>query len=198
MALLVTAMNTVLLAGEGPPLASIGPIHITLEGVTTGVKLGMRLVSFAGLAATMTMLIIPSRLAAGATRFLLPLRRLGLQIESVYFLMFFMLRMFPILSEELQTIRLGQRSRGLRFDGPWRTRIRASTAIVIPAFAAALRRADRLSMALASRGFDVRRVPHEVLLLRLRQRDWLVVLLVVGGWVAWTAGRLLPCDLLLF
>lgn len=132
------------------------------------------------------------------TRLMLPLRLVGLRIASLYYLMFFMFRMYPLLAEELQTIRIGQRSRGIRFDGPWHTRIRASSAIVVPAFGAALRRADRLSAALASRGFDVRRLPGHVLALRFTRRDWGAFIVLAIGWIAWLAGRLLTVHLVLF
>ena len=198
MALVVTVMYTLFQPGGAHPLGRLGPLQISAEGLSMGIRLGLRFLAFAGLAAAVTMLANSSGLAAGVTRLLLPLRAIGLQVASLYFLMFFMFRMYPILSEELQTIRMGQRSRGVRFDGPWHTRIRASTAIVIPAFAAALRRADRLSAALASRGFDVRRVPREVLSMRFAIRDWLAALLLIAGWTAWLAGRIRPIDLLLF
>jgi energy-coupling factor transporter transmembrane protein EcfT len=198
MALVVAVMYTLLQPGDGHALGRLGPITISAEGLSTGVRLGLRLMAFAGLAAAMTMLANPSGLAAGVTRLSLPLRSLGFQVASLYFLMFFMFRMYPLLAEELQTIRLGQRSRGVRFDGPWHARIRMSAALILPAFGAALRRADRLSAALASRGFDVRRIPRDVLAMRLAPRDWIVILLVTGGWIAWLVGRLGPVDLLLF
>jgi energy-coupling factor transporter transmembrane protein EcfT len=197
-AVIVAMMYALLQPGDGRLLVRLGPIQIGLDGLATGVRLGLRLVAFAGLAVAVGTLANPSGLAAGVTRLLLPLRVLGFPVASMYYLMFFMLRMYPLLMEELQTIRLGQRSRGARFDGPWHTRIRMAAVLIIPAFAAALRRADRLSDALASRGFDVRRIPDDVYLMRFARRDWLTALLISAGWIMWLAARVARVDLLLF
>ncbi len=198
MAAVVALLYSLLQTDGGPALISLGPVQVGRDGLVTGIRLGLRLIAFAGLTAVVANLATPSGIASGMTRLLLPFGKLGLPVASVYYLMFFMLRMFPLLSQELQTIRLGQRSRGVRFDGPWRHRIRMSAGLIVPAFAAALRRSDRLSDALASRGFDVRRIPASVMELRLSSWDWVMLIVLAAGWAAWAVARLAPVDLLLF
>lgn len=198
MAVVVALLYAVVQPGGNRAVATLGQVEISLDGLETGIRLGLRLIAFAGLAALVSKLASPSAIASGITRLLLPFQAVGLPVASVYYLMFFMLRMFPSLGEEMQTIRLGQRSRGVAFGGPWRTRIRMSAGLIVPAFAAALRRSDRLSDALASRGFDVRRIPASVIALRFSRWDWLVLIVLSAVWIAWVIGRVTPVDLILF
>lgn len=189
MALTVAVLYLLFMRGSGEPLAALGFMTIREDVLRTAIHLALRLVGFILLAGLLTDLISPSGMAAAITRVLLPLRRIGARVEGVYHLVYFTTRMLPLLIEEVRTIRVGQMSRGIRFDGSLRRRVSASLSLVIPAFASAIRRSERLSLALATRGFDPTKVPAAVADLRLSANDLLFLGLLSGGWVVWVQSR---------
>jgi energy-coupling factor transport system permease protein len=64
-------------------------------------------------------------------------------------------RLVPLFFDAAQTIVQAQRCRGLRMDeGGVVVRLRRFVPVIIPVFVGALRRADRMAMALETRGFN--------------------------------------------
>jgi energy-coupling factor transport system ATP-binding protein len=129
-------------------------------------------------------------MAAGFTRVLLPLKRAGVPVESVFYFVFFLLRMFPLLVRESHAIRLAQQSRGIRFSGSPLARWRSLPALALPVFAAALRRSDQLALTLAARGVDTGRTPAAVKMLRFHRPDWILTAALLAGWGLWAWSRL--------
>jgi energy-coupling factor transporter transmembrane protein EcfT len=48
-----------------------------------------------------------------------------------------------------------------------------------------MRRSERLSLALTSRGFNPSRIPEVVTAQRFGVLDWLILATIVIGWIAW-------------
>ncbi|MEW5702388.1 MAG: energy-coupling factor transporter transmembrane component T [Candidatus Zixiibacteriota bacterium] len=167
-----------------------GMLRLTETGLLLGMRMGLRLMALAVLAALAALVTAPLGMAAGVTRTLLPLRRVGVPVETIFYFAFFVLRMFPLLVRESHAIRLAQQARGIRFAGSLWARWRSLPALLVPVFAAALRRGDQLALALAARGMDVRRTPAMVLALRFRGIDWFLSVVVFAGWAAWLWFRL--------
>ena len=184
--ILILCLYALLAAGDDAQIWRLGPITISREGLSTGGTLALRFLAFVILARTLTIVLTPTGLATGVTRFLWPLKALGVGIESVYYLMFFIARMVPVLTEEARIIQFGQRSRGLAPASSWYRRVTASAALIIPVFAASMRRSERLSLALTSRGFNPSRLPAAVTAQRFGGLDWLMLAGVVTGWAIWT------------
>ncbi len=184
--LLICALYVLLNAGGGAQIWTLGPITITREGFLTGGTLGLRFLAFVILARSLTVALSPTDLASGVTRLLWPLKAIGVGVESVYYLMFFIARMTPALAEEAQIIQFGQRSRGLAPATSWYRRVMNSSALIIPVFAAAMRRSERLSMALTSRGFNPNRIPAMVTAQRFGIADWLILVCLIAGWGIWS------------
>ncbi|MEW5873636.1 MAG: energy-coupling factor transporter transmembrane component T [Candidatus Zixiibacteriota bacterium] len=185
MALIVLILYVLFAREPGNAIADIGGLIITDRAVDTGIHLALRLLGFVVLAGLLTDLTSPSGLAAGITRLLLPLRAVGVKVQTLYHLVFFTTRMAPLIAEELRTIRLGQKSRGIRFEGSLPRRVRASLSLIVPAFASAIRRSERLSLALATRGFDPDRIPASVSDLRFAPPDFLLLIALAAGWIVW-------------
>lgn len=160
----------------------------------TGTRMGVRLFAFVLLGMVVAAVSSPLSLASGLTRLLRPLKTLGVPVESVYYFAFFLLRMVPFLVSEARMIRLAQASRGAPHRGRWGGGIRGAAALVIPVLAAAGRRSERLSMALAARGFDVSRFPSAANQLRLGLRDRAAAILILGGWGLWVLVRVQPLE----
>ena len=185
MALIVVVLYVMFGQEPGDPIAGMGGLVITDQAIGNGIHLALRLLGFVMLAGLLTDLTNPAGLAAGITRLLLPLQVVGLKVLTIYHLVFFTTRMAPLIAEELRTIKLGQQSRGIRFEGSLRHRVRASLALIVPAFASAVRRSERLSLALATRGFDPGRIPASVSDLRFGPTDIALLIVLVAGWIIW-------------
>jgi energy-coupling factor transport system permease protein len=101
-------------------------------------------------------------------------------------------RLVPLFFDAAGTIVQAQRCRGLRLDeGGLVRRLQRFVPVIVPVFVGALRRADRMAMALELRGFNSGRVRTTFLRARPGARDvvaWAVTLLVVAGYVAARAG----------
>ncbi len=102
-------------------------------------------------------------------------------------------RLVPLFFDAARTIVQAQRCRGLRMDrGGIVVRLRRFIPVIVPVFVGALRRADRMAMALELRGFNSGRVRTTYLRARVAWRD-AVALTIAGGVAAlyvalWTRG----------
>jgi energy-coupling factor transport system permease protein len=193
-AVVVLGLYAVLAPSDDVVLWRLGPLTIGEEGLTTGLRLGVRFIAFVALARSLTLWLTPTGLAAGLTRVAGPLGSLGVRIGYLYNLLFFIARLTPALAEEAQIIQLGQRSRGLQQKRYSFRSIKGAVSLILPVFAAAARRSERLSLVLASRGYDPRRVPSSVTALRFRRVDWLLTAAVGLGWVVWALARWSPIS----
>jgi energy-coupling factor transport system permease protein len=112
------------------------------------------------------------------------LGRLGVPY-AVGFTLTLSFRLVPLFFEAAHTIVQAQRCRGLRMDeGGVVVRLRRFTPVIVPVFIGALRRADRMAMALELRGFNSGRPRTTYLRATVGARD--VVALAVAGAVAAT------------
>jgi energy-coupling factor transport system permease protein len=92
-------------------------------------------------------------------------------------------RLVPLFFDSAATIVQAQRCRGLRMDeGSILTRLRRFVPVIVPVFVGALRRADRMAMALELRGFNSGRRRTTFLRATVGARD--IVALVVAFGVA--------------
>lgn len=112
------------------------------------------------------------------------LGRLGVPY-AVGFTLTLAFRLVPLFFEAAHTIVQAQRCRGLRMDeGGVVLRLRRFTPVIVPVFIGALRRADRMAMALELRGFNSGRPRTTYLRATAGPRD--VAALLVAGLVAAT------------
>lgn len=100
-------------------------------------------------------------------------------------------RLVPLFFDAARTIVQAQRCRGLRMDrGGIVARLRRFVPVIVPVFVGALRRADRMAMALELRGFNSGRIRTTYLRARVTARDAValagagaVAAVYVGLWV---------------
>lgn len=187
------ALTVLLYLLLGPESGSDGlrlwGLVIPQERFALGAGMGLRLAALIFASVLLVTAVAPLRLAAGVTRWLLPLRHLGLPVAQFYYLAFFLVAMVPNLLNESRLIRLAQRSRGLGGGGGLIARARAYPSLVVPVFAAAIRRSDAIALVLASRGFDTARIPAAVHGLRLGTIDYIGLGLLAAGWIVWILAR---------
>jgi energy-coupling factor transport system permease protein len=152
-------------AGGGPHLRRFAPallviIAVTIviwtffygaatraEGFRYGLSMGIRLATFL---VTGFLFLATTRMEEVAYG----LRRLGVPY-LVGFTLTLAFRLVPVFFESAITIVQAQRCRGLDLRrGGWIARLRRFVPVIVPVFIGALRRADRMAMALELRGFN--------------------------------------------
>jgi energy-coupling factor transport system permease protein len=163
-------------------LAQFGPLRITGPAVSAGLAIGLRVVVI-GLT---TLLVFgpsdPTRLADSLVQqWRIPDRFAYGTLGA--------LRVAPYMADDWTVIGAARRLRGIRSGGIW-GRIRDIGDRLLVMLVAAIRRAERLALAMDARGFDsgIRRSHFREI--RVTRRDWLTVAVALAVAVAaLTLGR---------
>ncbi len=179
-----------LLMTRGTVVWSLGPIHITKEGIILAVYLALRLTFLIMGSSVMTYTTTPNQLTDGLERSFRFLNRLHVPVHEIAMMMSIALRFIPILTEELQKIKKAQMSRGADFEsGNLIERGRKLLPLLVPLFVAAIRRANELALAMDARcyrGGEGRTSLHP---LRYEKRDYIAY----GCIAAYLAGMIWIC-----
>lgn len=182
LTLLGTIPAILLLGVEGTPWFALGPLVVTYESVRVAAQLAVSFLALYLLALLLTMTTSPVALIEGVTILLGPLRRLRLPVDAFALMALLALRFIPTLANELELLVKAQLARGADFrHGSLRARRDSLAALLVPAYAGALRRAGELATALEARGFTAGK-PATVLYERpLARADYFCLALVVGA-----------------
>lgn len=101
------------------------------------------------------------------------------------------LRFIPTLAEEANRIRLAQAARGADFDtGGLVKRAMSLVPLLVPLFISAFRRAEDLAVAMEARCYHGGEGRTKLNVLRASLRDYLALLVLLGGLLAATVGGL--------
>ena len=165
----------------GEILLQFGWLTITSGGLSSAACFSLRLLLFVAVAFLITLTNSPSELAEAFGRTLSPLAKLGLPVGELSMILFIAIRFIPILHEEFVVIRNAQRIRGVDFSGPWLSRLRRTSAIIVPVFMAAISRADDLALAIEARGYDGRQSRTAYSKARFGAPEWLFASVVSTG-----------------
>jgi energy-coupling factor transport system permease protein len=95
----------------------------------------------------------PLDLTEGVSRLLGFLGRLRLPVRELSLMSALSLSYLPVIIDEVRDISVAQRSRGATFHGRGLSVLRSAVSLLVPVLLAALRRADRLALAMESRSF---------------------------------------------
>lgn len=156
----------------GTPLFSFGPLHVSVAGIEYGLGMALKLVTFLLLNVLLLSTTRVEELTAAFSRMGLPYRA-GFALTLAF-------RLVPVFIESAQTVlqaqslrRLGEEPRGLL------ERIRRTAPVIVPVFMGALRRADRMAVALDMRGFGRTGPRSGILELQAGWPDALAVLVAI-------------------
>lgn len=127
---------------------------VTKGGLAKATFFSLRLLLFVAVAFLVTLTNSPSELAEALTRLLRPLERLKVPVSDLGLIIFIALRFIPILYDELLAIRNAQMIRGVDFGGGMVSRIKKTTAILVPVLVGTIGRADELALAMEARGYQ--------------------------------------------
>jgi energy-coupling factor transport system permease protein len=167
----LTAFSILLSSANGNPslvtVAQIGPARITGPAISAGVAVGLRIVV---IALTTLLVFGPSDL----TRMADSLVQQWHFPDRFAYGTLAALRVAPFMAGDWATIGAARRLRGLAPRGPV-ARIREAGGRLLVMLVSAIRRAERLALAMDARGFDsgVRRTHFREV--RMGWRDWLTI-----------------------
>jgi energy-coupling factor transport system permease protein len=169
------------LFAPGEAFFSLGPIHLTWEGLERATFLSVRLVILVVTGALLTLTTPPVALTDGLAWLARPLRRLRVPTDELALMVTIALRFIPTLVMELDAIMRAQRARGAEFaKGGLVTRAKALIPVLIPLFVVSFRRADDLALAMEARCYrpGIRRTRLHPL--DAGAADWLALVVVAG------------------
>lgn len=171
-------LNMIFTPGE--PLVKLGFFSLTREGFILGTTMGARLLYLISLSSLLTIATSPVRMTDGLELLMNPFRKVGLPVSEIAMMMNIALRFIPTFWEEWEKIRKAQISRGADFES-WNmgNRIKYMTAMFIPLFISAFRRADELSQAMEARGYVVGAPRTSLHVLELNLPDYIIMSLVL-------------------
>jgi energy-coupling factor transport system permease protein len=147
--------GTVFYAGPGSeagaPAFMVGPLRITEAGIISGLAMAARLVA---IFATSSLFV----LTTDPTRFVLALIQQGRLPFRLGYGVFAAYRFVPLLQEEFANIRAAYQMRGGAAGNGIVGRIRESIGYAVPLMAIAVRKGERVALAMDSRAFGA--LPH--------------------------------------
>lgn len=152
---LITCLYHLIFSGRNSPVVfEIFGWSITSQALASAAFFSLRLILFIAVAFLITLTNSPSELAETVTKLLRPLEKLRVPVNDIGLIVFIAIRFIPILYDEFVAIRNAQMMRGVTFSGSWISRLRKTTYLLIPVFAAAINRADDLALAIEARGYQ--------------------------------------------
>ena len=127
---------------------------VSAEGLRMGSFFCFRLATVVVSAALMTLATSPMQLTNGLERLFTPARRIGMPVAELALMISIALRFIPVLVDEAERLRKAQVARGAEFSGHPLRRARSLLPLLVPLFVSAFERADRLAIAMESRGYQ--------------------------------------------
>lgn len=132
--------------GASTPLLDLGPLHLTWEGLEIGLSIGLRVLFLVSTSLLFVATTEPGKLVLSLVQ----------QARLDYKLAFALLvayRFVPIFANEYAIIRAAGRVRGVGTEsGAW-SKLKALRRDAVPLLAGAIRRSERLAVAMDSRAF---------------------------------------------
>ena len=132
-----------------------GPVGLDPAGGLRGLLAMVRIVLLVGFSLVVAASTTGTQLSDACVRLLRPCARWGVPVGPLGTVLSLALRFIPLVSEELNRIRLAQRARGASFDnGTVIERIGVWASVLTPLMIGLFRRADRLAEAMSARCYD--------------------------------------------
>jgi len=152
-----------------------GPFTATLEGASIGLSLAERSLAIAAFTVLLIMSTDPTDLVRSLVQQAHVPARFAYPALAAY-------RFLPLLQSEFETIRLAHRLRGIGRSRGVRGWLREQSRLALPLLANAIRRAERVALAMDARGFSSRRPRSAYRVVPFVAADgWLIGAAFVGG-----------------
>lgn len=173
-------LNTFFYSG-GTELFSWWILRVTEEGLTSAVRLAMRLIYLITATTLLTLTTSPIALTDGLESLLKPLKAVRFPVHELAMMMTIAMRFIPTLIEETDKIMKAQTARGAEFDsGNVLRRAAGMVPLLVPLFVGAFRRADELAFAMESRCYNGGKGRTRMKVMHLHGRDFVAMAFVAG------------------
>ena len=176
---LFVAVWDVLFTAGGSVVFQAGALAITSGGLVFAGESVLRFCCMLLGTSALMRTTAPTQLTDGFAGLLSPLRRLGTRVDDAALALELTFRFIPTLAEEHARIRRAQESRAACFGGGVASRLQAYVSVFTPLFAGALRRADSLALAIASRCYGCGETRACIREYRMQAADWAVLAVAV-------------------
>lgn len=165
---------------SGTVLWSYGFLKITEEGLWKAGFMVLRILMLIASTLLLTYTTSPILLTDGLERLLRPLKKLKFPVHEMSMMMSIALRFIPTLIQETDKIISAQKARGADFDtGNLIQKAKALVPILIPLFISSFRRAEELAIAMECRCYHGDEGRTSLRQLRMKSRDWLLLIFSV-------------------
>lgn len=173
-------LNTFFYSG-GTELFSWWIFRITQEGLTSAIRLAVRLIFLITSTTLLTLTTSPIALTDGLESLLKPLKAVRFPVHELAMMMTIAMRFIPTLIEETDKIMKAQTARGAEFDsGNVLRRAAGMVPLLVPLFVSAFRRADELAFAMESRCYNGGKGRTRMKVMHLHGRDFIAVAFIAG------------------
>ncbi len=143
----------------------LGPWIVAREGAVSGLALSLRILAFIACSLFFIATTDPSDFALSLIQQGHVPYRFGYAILVAY-------RFLPLWTEELAAIRAAHRVRGVGGNGGWRGKLRQFQRYAIPLLASAIRKSERVAIAMDSKAFGAMPDRTYYRELQVRWSDW--------------------------
>ncbi len=155
-------------------------MKITVEGLKLAAYISIRLILLSFFTFILTSTTSGIELTDGFEALISPLKIFRFPSEEVSLMISISLRFVPVLFEEAERIMKAQMSRGAEFNkGSIVKRAKSFLPLLLPLLLNALSRADRLAIAMESRGFVIGKKRTKYREMKLSKVDYLSILVTV-------------------
>ncbi len=159
-------------------------IKITAEGLRLAIYISIRLILLSFFTFILTSTTSGIELTDGFEALISPLKIFRFPAEEVSLMISISLRFVPVLFEEADRIMKAQMSRGAEFNkGSLVNRARSFLPLLLPLLLNALSRADRLAIAMESRGFVIGKKRTRYREMKLSGLDYVAIAITVSVFV---------------
>jgi len=153
--LLITFLYHIWTNKDGQILFSLGPVIVYQEGLMKAVMFTVRILLIVIIASLLTLTTRPMELTNGLNKIFQPLRKIGFPAHEFALMISITLRFIPTLLQETERIMQAQKARGADFtSGNLVKRVYHFFPVVIPLFIVAIQKAEHISLAIESRGYQ--------------------------------------------
>lgn len=166
--------------GDGEPIAELGRLKITMNGIETAVFMAIRIITLVVISSLLTYTTSPTDLTDALERLMKPLKLFKVDVHSLAMTMTIALRFIPTLIEEIQKIMSAQKSRGADMEsGGLIHRAKALIPVLIPLFVSSFRRANELAYAMECRCYRGGSGRTKMKVMKMTARDFTSLAVVV-------------------
>lgn len=178
--LLTFVLNTFFYSG-GKELFSWSIFRVSEEGLSSAIRLAVRLIFLITATTMLTLTTSPIALTDGIESLLKPLKAVKFPVHELAMMMTIAMRFIPTLIEETDKIMKAQTARGAEFDsGSIFKRAAGMVPLLVPLFVSAFRRADELAFAMESRCYHGGEGRTRMKVMHMHLRDFIAMAVVAS------------------